>query len=91
MLVTPVKKAAKETPQLLKQWELFGQTKVTLKGDSLEALNDLEEKAKSMGMVAAIVRDAGRTQVEAGSPTVLGIGPAPTTAINEITGHLKLY
>jgi len=89
--ITCYKKAAKETPQLLKQWELFGQTKATLKGDSLEALYDLETKAKASGMVAAIVKDAGRTQVEAGSPTVLGIGPAPSTVVNEITGHLKLY
>jgi len=89
------KKATKETPQLLKQWELFGQAKVTLKtgegNGGLAALQELEAKAKAMGMVAAIVRDAGRTQVEAGSPTVLGIGPAPTDAVNQITGHLKLY
>jgi len=85
------KRAAKETPQLLKQWELFGQTKVTVKGESMQVLNELESKAKSMGMVTAIVRDAGRTQVETGTFTVLGIGPAPTTAINEVTGHLKLY
>lgn len=85
------KRAAKETPQLLKQWELFGQTKVTVKGENLQVLDELESKAKSMGMVTAIVRDAGRTQVETGTPTVLGIGPAPTTAINEVTGHLKLY
>ena len=85
------KQASKETPQLLKQWEVFGQTKITVKADDLTALNELQSKAKSMGIVAAIVRDAGRTQVESGSATVLGIGPAPSSAINEITGHLKLY
>ncbi|CAF1543725.1 unnamed protein product, partial [Rotaria sordida] len=38
-----------------------------------------------------LIRDAGRTQIEPGSKTVLGIGPAPSKLINEITRHLKLY
>lgn len=33
---------------------------------------------------------SGRTQIEAGSRTVLGIGPAPVSAINEVTGKLRL-
>ena len=33
---------------------------------------------------------AGRTQVAAGSRTVLAIGPAPEMAINEITGGIRL-
>jgi PTH2 family peptidyl-tRNA hydrolase len=37
-----------------------------------------------------MVADAGRTQIAAGSRTVLAIGPAPNAALNEITGHLKL-
>jgi len=37
-----------------------------------------------------IVEDAGRTQIAAGSQTVLAIGPAPVKVLEEITGHLKL-
>ena len=33
---------------------------------------------------------SGRTQIAAGSRTVLGVGPAPVRLINQITGHLKL-
>ena len=33
---------------------------------------------------------AGRTQVAPGSRTVLAIGPAPKSAIDAVTGHLKL-
>lgn len=34
--------------------------------------------------------DAGRTQIAAGSRTVLAIGPAPVRELDSITGHLKL-
>lgn len=32
----------------------------------------------------------GRTQVEEGTLTVLGIGPAPVELINQVTGKLRL-
>lgn len=34
--------------------------------------------------------DAGRTQIAAGSLTVLAIGPAPVKEVDAVTGHLKL-
>ena len=37
-----------------------------------------------------VVADAGRTQIAAGSNTVVAIGPAPVSAINQITGRLPL-
>lgn len=36
------------------------------------------------------VQDAGRTQIASGSATVLGIGPAPKSVVDSVTGHLKL-
>ena len=39
---------------------------------------------------ALIVEDAGRTQVAAGSCTVIAIGPAPESAVNAVTGALRL-
>ena len=50
----------------------------------------LEARAVSAGMPTYIVHDAGRTQIPAGSQTVLAIGPAPKSLIDQITGHLKL-
>ena len=49
------------------------------------------EKARLAGLVAESIRDAGRTQVIAGTRTVCAIGPAPVKLIDTITGHLKLY
>lgn len=47
--------------------------------------------AREAGLIAALIRDAGRTQIAAGSITVLGIGPGPCKEIDRITGGLKLY
>jgi PTH2 family peptidyl-tRNA hydrolase len=37
-----------------------------------------------------VVRDAGRTEVEAGSVTVLAVGPATAELIDMVTGELRL-
>jgi PTH2 family peptidyl-tRNA hydrolase len=52
--------------------------------------DELAAKAASLGMPTYIVCDAGRTQIPAGSQTVLAIGPASKSAIDRVTGHLKL-
>jgi PTH2 family peptidyl-tRNA hydrolase len=77
-------------PAVVKQWERSGQAKVALKCNSEEELLALEKKARSLNLCARSIRDAGRTQIAAGSRTVLGIGPAPTKIIDQVTGHLKL-
>lgn len=70
------KAVQKHAPGLLKRWETYGQTKVALQGKGGdEELEVLQATAVSMGVVAKIVHDAGRTQIKAGSATVLGIGP----------------
>ena len=50
----------------------------------------LEAAAASVGLPTYVVHDAGRTQVAAGSQTVLAIGPAPRSRVDTVTGHLKL-
>lgn len=75
---------------LLKRWETLGQAKVALKVDSEEDMLMLQATAVSLGICAQVIHDAGRTQIAAGSATVLGIGPAPKSKIDQVTGHLKL-
>ena len=53
-------------------------------------LLELEAKARAAGLISYVVLDAGRTQIAAGSRTVLAIGPAPAAVIDKITSHLKL-
>ena len=74
----------------LAAWEVTGQTKIVLRAGSEAELRDLAARARSAGLVAVIVHDAGHTQVAAGSATVLAVGPDAEVAVNAVTGHLKL-
>ncbi|KAI9460244.1 PTH2-domain-containing protein [Lactarius psammicola] len=80
----------KKNPKLVRHWEVTGQAKIALKASSEEEILELEAIAKSLNLCARSIQDAGRTQVEAGSRTVLGIGPAPVELVNQVTGHLRL-
>ena len=71
-------------------WEDFGVKKVTLRIESDVELEDVWLAAKEQGLVAMYIRDAGHTQIAAGTRTVLGIGPAPVPLVDKVTGHLKL-
>ena len=80
----------KQYPQFVGAWKRDGQAKIALKCDSQQELLQLYQSAKRSGLAAAFIRDAGRTQIPAGSITVLAIGPAPISEIDKITGQLKL-
>jgi peptidyl-tRNA hydrolase len=56
-----------------------------------ESSKGILKQLKNGQTVDKLVLDAGRTQVAAGSKTVLAVGPAPKTKIDTITGNLKLY
>ncbi|RDW75650.1 hypothetical protein BP5796_06471 [Coleophoma crateriformis] len=75
---------------VLRRWERQGQMKVALQIKSEEEMETLQAQAMSLGLVAEVIADAGRTQIASGSHTVLGIGPAPKSVIDKITGTLKL-
>jgi PTH2 family peptidyl-tRNA hydrolase len=51
----------------------------------------IKAAAEASGVLTSEIRDAGRTQVAAGSRTVLALGPAPIASIDAVAGHLKLY
>ena len=64
--------AARFAPRSLRLWSLFGQAKIAVKVESQSELLDLYDRARQKGLVAYLVADAGRTQIAAGSRTVLG-------------------
>ncbi|KAI9288729.1 peptidyl-tRNA hydrolase PTH2-domain-containing protein [Umbelopsis sp. AD052] len=84
------KSTMRTNPSMIHRWEHTGQAKVALRCDSEEQMLELQALAASIGLTARSIQDAGRTQIEAGSRTVLGIGPGPVDMVNQITGHLKL-
>ncbi|KAG7527183.1 hypothetical protein FFLO_07189 [Filobasidium floriforme] len=65
----------KTNPKLLQHWERIGQAKIAVKAQSTAELLELQRTARSLGVCAQVISDAGRTQIVAGSKTVLGIGP----------------
>ena len=72
-------------------WEGSGEKIVVVRGDGgLEQLEALSDQAQRKGLLASVIRDAGRTQVEPGSLTVLAVGPDEEDRVDDVTGHLKL-
>lgn len=76
--------------QLLRRWERAGQAKIAVQVKSEDELTTLLGVARSLGINSEVIADAGRTQIESGSLTVLGVGPAPKSKIDQVTGYLKL-
>ncbi|KAK8513617.1 hypothetical protein V6N13_002350 [Hibiscus sabdariffa] len=75
---------------LLRQWEDCGQPKVVVTCRNQQEMNKLREAAENIGLPTFVVADAGRTQISAGSKTVLAIGPGPKAAVDSVTGKLNL-
>lgn len=76
---------------VLEKWiTTSGEAKIVLKINSEREMMKLKERADEMKMCTHIVTDAGHTQVDAGSNTVLCIGPDLETRLTMVTGHLKL-
>lgn len=74
----------------VEKWKREGMEKVCLKVSSEKKLKDIYNRAKKLRHPVSLIRDAGRTQIPAGSPTAVAIGPAKEQDVDEITGKLKL-
>ena len=72
-------------------WKGQGQKKVVVKVNGESELLDVADRARTAGLPYSVVRDAGHTQLEPGTLTAAGIGPAPEEDIDRITGDLSLY
>lgn len=75
---------------MLLKWALSGQKKIVLGCPDEQAMMDIKDKAKKHGLMINIVKDAGHTQVEPNTSTVLAVGPAKEGSIDQVTGHLSL-
>lgn len=74
----------------LESWESEGQKKVVLKVSGEKELIEVFMNAKKAKIPAALIHDAGKTQVEPGTATCVGIGPDEDEKIDKIVGKLKL-
>jgi len=71
-------------------WLQQGMPKVVVQCASEEALHAILAQAEAAGLATLLIRDAGRTVVQAGTPTCVGIGPDQAQKIDPITGALSL-
>jgi PTH2 family peptidyl-tRNA hydrolase len=74
----------------LDAWLRQGQKKIALLAQTLADMAELEAKASRLGIPTVWVEDAGLTEVAPGTRTCLGLGPAPASELDRITGELPL-
>jgi len=88
--VSAAEEARKKYSEWWKAWIEEGQCKIAVKAESEQELLELEKKARKSKLPSALVIDRGLTELPPGTITCLGIGPAPSSQIDEITGKLPL-
>jgi PTH2 family peptidyl-tRNA hydrolase len=74
----------------IEKWRSEGMKKVVLKVEDEKELLKFKEFAEDLNLVTALITDAGKTVVEPGTVTCLGIGPDKEEKIDRITGKLKM-
>jgi len=72
------------------EWLAEGMKKIVVKVQSEKELENAFRTAKREKLPAAMINDAGLTQLEPGTTTAVGIGPAEDSKVDKITGKLKL-
>ena len=82
--------AQKNNKTWFDRWFKQGMKKVVLKINTEEELNGVFQKASKSKLPRSIINDAGYTQLEPGTVTAVGIGPAPDELVDPITKNLKL-
>ena len=79
----------KASEAIKRLWKKQGEKKVILKVDSLKELLEIKKGVESLKIPHFLVIDAGKTELESGTITCLGIGPDYSEKIDKITGRLK--
>lgn len=81
------KKADKDATE---EWENSGMKKIVLKVENLEKLMEIYNKLKESKLKPSLIKDAGFTEIEPGTITCVGVGPAEENLLDKITGKLKM-
>jgi PTH2 family peptidyl-tRNA hydrolase len=77
-------------PEIRERWLAEGQKKVVLRVKDERSLHELKTIAEARGIAAALIEDAGLTELPPGTTTALGLGPARTEEMDRITADLPL-
>lgn len=88
--VTCALEAKSRKTKWFSEWLKEGQRKVVLRAEDLDQLRALKDSAMRAGLPNALITDAGLTELAPNTITCLGIGPAPESILDPITGSLQL-
>jgi PTH2 family peptidyl-tRNA hydrolase len=80
----------KQNSKWFNKWQNEGAKKAIVKVETIKDFYPLEDKAEKLKIITNLIEDAGHTEIPAGTLTVLGIGPAPSNLIDQVTGNLPL-
>ena len=83
-------KAKRQSPQILDKYLKTGARKIVCNTTNIDELKRIYGQAKDAGLICHMVRDAGHTEIPAGTVTVVGIGPGIRSSIDKITSSLPL-
>ena len=78
---------AKKYEKMLESWENNGQKKIVAKLKSEKEMNLIVSKATDAGILFEVITDAGKTQVVAGSRTVIALSDFENK-LDTVTGRL---
>jgi peptidyl-tRNA hydrolase, PTH2 family len=81
---------AKTERRLAEAWRKEGGKKVVVEVAGLNELKEVEAAARKQKLVTVMISDAGRTVVQPGTVTCLGIGPDEEERMEPVTGKLKM-
>ncbi|MGI0085832.1 MAG: peptidyl-tRNA hydrolase Pth2 [Nitrososphaerales archaeon] len=88
--VSSVEQARKHRPAWYQAWIHDNQAKICVKVNSEMELRLIKGRVDEAGIPNTLIQDAGLTQLDPGTTTCLGIGPAPSEVLDRYTGELKL-
>jgi PTH2 family peptidyl-tRNA hydrolase len=80
----------KSNRRLVDSWRKEGGKKVVLKVADKEELLQFKKLANDAKLKNVLIADAGKTTVEPGTVTCLGIGPDEDKIIDGLTKNLKI-
>ena len=72
-------------------WKGGGQKKFVVKVSGESELFEVASRAERERLPHAVIRDAGHTQLEPGTPTTCAVGPGRDDVVDKVTGDLSLY
>jgi peptidyl-tRNA hydrolase, PTH2 family len=75
---------------IVKQWRSQGMKKIALKVANEQELYKYVQQAKDLGLVTAVITDAGKTTVAPGTVTCAAIGPNEEEKVDKICKDIPL-